>query len=213
MGRKVFDISLTVSTDMPVWPGDPAVELRQVASMEAGAQANVSHLCMGVHTGTHVDAPHHFLNDSRTVEQLSLEVLTGSCYVAQLSERVEMIDVDVLSSIALPVNTSRILFGTRNSRLWQSHSGKFSTEFVAVNAEAALWLVDKGIRLVGVDYLSVAPYGDSVRTHTALLEAGVIVVEGLNLSEIESGIYQLYCLPLKLKGADGAPARAILVQN
>jgi arylformamidase len=213
LGTRIFDISLTISPDLPVWPGDPAVEISQVKSMDSGAQANVSHIHMGVHTGTHVDAPHHFLNDGRTVEKLTLEVLTGPCYVVQLPDRVEMIDVHVLSSLELPSNTSRILIGTRNSLQWKTNSRNFIADFVALNSDAALWLVDRGIHLVGVDYLSVAPYGDSVPTHTILLKAGVVVLEGLNLSAVGSGIYHLYCLPLKLAGSDGAPARVILVQD
>jgi arylformamidase len=213
MGTKIFDISLTISIDLPVWPGDPAVEIIQVESMEAGAHANVSQMHMGVHTGTHVDAPHHFLNDGRTVEQLSLEILTGPCFVGQLPERVEMIDVEALRGLDIPSNTSRILIGTRNSNLWKNNSRKFTPDFVAINADAARWLVDRRIGLVGVDYLSVAPYGDSVPTHTIFLKAGVVVLEGVNLSGVESGMYHLYCLPLKLAGSDGAPARVILVKN
>src|SRR3990172_7066717 len=207
---KICDVSLTISPQLPVWPGDPAIELEQVESMDRGAHANVSHLSAGVHIGTHVDAPHHFLNDGRTVEQLSLEVLTGPCYVVQFPDGVEAITADALDRTSLPESTIRILFGTSNSRFWSRGETEFQEGFVAITEDGAEWLVEHGIQLVGVDYLSVAPYGDSVPTHKALLQAGVVVLEGLDLSSVPRGFYDLYCLPLKLHGADGAPARAIL---
>jgi len=181
--------------------------------MEKGAHANVSRLNVGVHIGTHVDAPHHFMNDGRTIEKLSLDVLTGPCYVTQLPDGVEAITAEALDGISLPADTMRILFGTSNSRLWSRGEMEFQEDFVAVTEDGANWLVDRGIRLVGVDYLSVAPYGDSVPTHTILLQAGVVVIEGLDLSAVPRGFYDLYCLPLKLLGSEGAPARTILIQK
>jgi arylformamidase len=208
---SIHDISLSISPDMPVWPGDPAVELELIASMDQGAHANVSRLSVSVHTGTHVDAPHHFLNDGRTVEGLPLDLLTGPCYVAQIPDDMDDINADVLDGIPIPAETIRLLFGTRNSHLWAKGDNKFHKDFVGVTEDGAQWLVTRGIKLVGVDYLSIAPYGESVPTHTVLLKAGVVVVEGLNLSKVPRGFYDLYCLPLKLKGSDGAPARAVLI--
>jgi len=210
---KIYDISLTISPDLPIWPGDPTIELEVVESMDQGGQANVSHLSAGVHIGTHVDAPHHFMNDGCTIEQLSLEVLTGRCYVTQLPDGIEAITADVLEGMSLPADTIRILFGTSNSKLWSRGETEFQENFVAVTEDGAQWLVDYGIQLVGVDYLSVAPYSDSVPTHRVLLKAGVIVLEGIDLSAVPRGFYELYCLPLKLLGAEGAPARAILLQR
>ena len=204
---KIFDISLTLSPDLPVWPGDMPFELEQVDSIEAGADANVSRLSTSVHIGTHVDAPHHFMNDGRTVENLPLEVLTGPCYVTQLPDGIEAITAEALDGMSLPSNSVRILFGTRNSRLWAHGENEFQKDFVAISEDGAEWLVERGIRLVGVDYLSVAPYTDSVPTHKILLQAGVVAVEGLDLSAVPRGFYELYCLPLKLQGSDGAPAR------
>jgi arylformamidase len=181
--------------------------------MDAGATANVTYLRAGVHVGTHVDAPHHFLNDGRTIEQLSLDVLIGPCYVAQLPDGVEAITAEALESMSLPSDANRIIFRTSNSRLWSRGETEFQEDFVAVTEDGANWLVDHGIQLVGVDYLSVAPYGDSVPTHTILLRTGVVVVEGLDLSAVPRGFYDLYCLPLKLLGSDGAPARAVLIQK
>ena len=207
----IYDITLTISPDMPLWPGDPAVELTQVAFIDQGANANVSHLSFGVHTGTHVDAPHHFLNDRRTVESLALEALTGSCYVLRLDDGIVSITADVLEAARLPEGVERLLFRTRNSTIWAGGITEFQTDFVAVPLDGAEWLVRRGVKLVGVDYLSVSPYKKSRPTHETLLKAGVVIVEGLDLSKVEQGFYELYCLPLKIAGADGAPARAILV--
>jgi len=208
----IYDISLTISPSLPTWPGDPPLELELIESMDKGAHANVTHLSAAVHLGTHVDAPHHFLNDGRTVENLPLDVLTGPCYVTQLPDGIEAITAEVLDRTEITSEMKRVLFGTRNSHLWAKGESKFQTDFVAITEDGAEWLVKRGIQLVGVDYLSVAPYGDSVPTHTILLKAGIVVVEGLNLSKIVRGFYDLYCLPLKIAGSDGAPARAILVQ-
>ena len=208
----IYDISLTISPNLPTWPGDPALELEQIESMDKGAHANVTRLSAAVHLGTHVDAPHHFLNDGRTVENLPLEVLTGPCYVTQLPDGIEAITAEVLGRTEITSEMKRVLFGTRNSHWWAKGESTFQTDFVAITEDGAEWLVERGVQLVGVDYLSVAPYGDSVPTHTILLKAGVVIVEGLNLSKIVRGFYDLYCLPLKIAGSDGAPARAILIQ-
>jgi len=181
--------------------------------MDEGAHANVSRLNAGVHVGTHVDAPHHFLNDGRTIEQLPLDVLTGPCYVTQMPDGIEAINAEALEGMSLPSGTTRILFGTSNSKLWSRGETEFQEDFVAVTEDGAEWLVGRGIQLVGVDYLSVAPFRDSVPTHRILLQAGIVVIEGLNLSAVPRGFYELYCLPLKLLDSDGAPARAILIQR
>lgn len=209
----IYDISLTISPDLPIWPDDPPLELEQFESMDKGGHNNITKMSSCVHIGTHVDAPHHFLNDGRTVEQLSLDVLTGPCYVIQLPDGIEAITAEVLERTEITSEMKRVLFGTRNSHLWARGETEFQTDFVAITEDGADWLVERGIQLVGVDYLSVAPYGDSIPTHTILLKAGVVLVEGLNLSNVMRGFYDLYCLPLKIAGSDGAPARAILIQS
>lgn len=209
----IYDISLTISPNLPIWPGDPPLELVQFESMDKGAHNNVTKMNSCVHIGTHVDAPRHFLSDGSTVEQLPLDVLTGPCYVAQLPDGIEAITSEVLDRTEITSEMKRVLFGTRNSHLWARGESKFQTDFVAITEDGAEWLVERGVQLVGVDYLSVAPYGDSIPTHTLLLKAGVVLVEGLNLSNVMRGFYDLYCLPLKIAGSDGAPARAILIQS
>jgi arylformamidase len=208
----IYDISLSISPELPTWPGDPGLELELSESMDMGAHVNVTKISTSVHLGTHVDAPHHFLNDGRTIEKLPLDVLTGPCYVVQLPDGVEAITADVLERTEISAEMKRVLFGTRNSHWWANGETQFQTDFVAITEDGAQWLVERGVQLVGVDYLSVAPYGDSEPTHKVLLRAGVVIVEGLNLAHIMRGFYDLYCLPLKIAGCDGAPARAILIQ-
>ncbi len=208
---KIYDISLPVSPDLPVWPGDPAIVLEQVSSMDAGAHDNVSRLACSVHTGTHVDAPHHFLNDHRTVESLSLDILTGPVQVVELPEDITVVTAEILEKATVSPGTLRLLLKTSNSQLWERRAKDFFTGFVGISADGAAWLVERGIRLVGIDYLSVAPYKQSIPTHRTLLEVGMVILEGVDLSAVQPGLYTLYCLPLKLVGSDGAPARAILV--
>jgi arylformamidase len=208
---KTYDITLPISSDIPVWLGDPPVVLEQVSSMDAGAHDNVSRLECSVHTGTHVDAPHHFLNDHRTVETLSLDVLIGPAQVIQIPEEVDLITADILEKATVPSGTLRLLLKTRNSRLWERCEKEFDKDFVAISVDGAEWLVRTGLKLVGIDYLSIAPYKQSLPTHQVLLKPGIVILEGVDLSAVTAGIYYLYCLPLKLVGSDGAPARAILI--
>jgi arylformamidase len=207
-----YDISLTIHPQMPVWPGDAPVDLHRTSKMEQGDRYNLTMMSMSAHVGTHVDAPYHFLGgDSPTVETLPLHLLTGRVFVAELSDTVDMITESVLAGAEIPPRTRRVLFKTRNSALWERQERNFQTDFVALTPDAAHFLVRRGVKLVGVDYLSVAPYNEDTATHQALLEAGIIILEGLDLSKVSGGRYMLYCLPLKIAGADGAPARAILV--
>jgi len=209
---KIYDISLPITPDLTVWPGDPSIVLERVTSMDAGAHNNISRLALGVHTGTHVDAPFHFLNDGTTVESLRLDVLSGPARVVQIPDDVDAITAGVLENLSIPTAPPRLLFKTRNSAIWHSGKKDFDTGFVAIPADGAAWLVAHSVSLVGVDYLSVSPYKNSIPTHQTLLRAGVVIVEGVDLSSVDPGIYDLYCLPLKLVGSDGAPARAILIQ-
>lgn len=210
---KIHDITLSISPTLPVWPGDPAIKLELLESMDQGAHANVSALSISAHTGTHVDAPHHFLNNGRTVETLRLDVLCGPALVIQVADSLDAITAEVLDNAGIPAGTERLLIRTRNSNLWRDGVRQFVEDFVAIPAGGAEWLVRQGIRLVGVDYLSVAPYERSEATHQILLKAGVIPIEGLDLHTIPPGEYELFCLPLKLEKADGAPARAVLIER
>jgi arylformamidase len=165
---------------------------------------------MSAHTGTHVDAPAHFVQGGTGVEALDLTVLVGPALVVE-ARGADALTADVLAELAIPLGADRVIFRTRNSDLWARGESEFVEDFVAITEDGARWLVERDIRLVGVDYLSVAPYGASVATHQMLLGAGVVLVEGLNLSQVPPGTYQFICLPLKIVGCDGAPARAILM--
>ena len=209
---QIYDVSNTVYSGMVKWPDNPPVVLERAMSMDKGDTANVSELHMGVHTGTHVDAPIHFVPGTPGADTLDLDVLVGPALVVKLDDSIDNITAEVLEAHGIPTGTERILFHTRNSHYWANADATFHEDFVPVRPSGATWLVEHGVRLVGVDYLSVAPYDDGVTTHRILLEAGVIPVEGLNMTDIEPGLYQLICLPVKLKDSDGAPARTILIR-
>ena len=192
---EIIDVSVPIRPGMVTYPGDPEVRLERVSSIAEGAVANISRLDFGVHSGTHVDAPLHFIDGAPGAEALPIDVLVGPCVV-----------VDGLDAEVAP-GTERVLFKTSNSRLWERD--EFSEDSVKLGGDAAQVLVDKGVRLVGIDYLSI---GDE-EAHHALLEAGVVAIEGLDLGAVEPGEYRLVCAPLKLVGSDGAPARVLLLRD
>ena len=208
---KIFDVSVPISSRLPTWPGDPKVSLERVSSIARGDAANVSRLDAGVHTGTHVDAPVHFVDGATGIDSIPLETLVGPCLVVEADPPWLELRPEDLPATA----HTRILFKTRNSARWAARKIDFETEFVAVGLELARRLVAEDKILVGVDYLSVesyhAPFEHPV--HHTLLEARIVVIEGLDLSGVEPGEYDLYCLPLKLVASDGAPARTMLVKR
>lgn len=210
---KIHDITLTIRPGMPVWPGDHPVELYRDEKIEEGANANVSNLSISVHTGTHVDAPYHFLMEGPKVDTLPLNVLVGEVQVVEIPDSIKTITREVVEGLELREGITRVLFKTSNSKVWRSGSDEFYTGFVGIDAGGSQILADKGIRLVGIDYLSISPYKNSRPTHEILLGARMVIIEGLDLFGIEAGVYTLYCLPLKLKDTDGAPARVILVED
>jgi len=207
---KIYDISVLVYEGMPTWPGDPKFSSSLASSISRGNAANVSHLDMGAHTGTHVDAPFHFFANGTGVDQLSLETLIGPCRVFDLTDVTGDITAAALEKCDWR-GVTRALFKTRNSRHWVQGDREFDKGFTALAADGAAYLVARGVKLVGVDYLSVEGYGNKDHAvHDTLLGANVVIVESLNLSEVPAGDYELIALPVKLKGADGAPARVVL---
>ena len=206
--RTHIDISLPIRNGMVHWPSDPPVSVRPFKSPEKGDRSRVSQIKIGSHTGTHVDAPRHYLEDGRTVDQLPLGHLMGPCCVVDCRGRRTVSRSDV-ESVTLR-ETPRVLFRTDNSE--RLATGKFFRDYVYLEEDAAAWLAACGALLVGVDGLSVDMYhGPTPGAHLALLGAGVTVIEGLNLVDVEPGRYELVCLPLRIEGCDGAPARAVLV--
>jgi len=206
---RFYDITVPLENGMPVWPGDAPFHLERVKSIAQGANANASTLSCGAHAGTHVDAPLHFLDGAPAVEAMPLGVLIGRAFVADL-RRATVIDAGALARAHIPARSRRVLLRTHNSDFWKRGERTFQTSFVAVDASGADWLVQRKVQLVGVDYLSVAPYKNSRPTHEILLRAGVVILEGVDLSRVPPGPYHLTCLPMKLVGSDGAPARAVL---
>lgn len=207
---KTYDISLSVSPDLVVWPDDSDIEFTRKSKIKNGYMTNSTHIKMSAHSGTHIDAPYHFLESGETIEKISLDKMIGRVYVLYVPG-VKLITKEILEKSSIPPRTKRIIFKTDNSEIWSSENpSEFVKDYVALEAEAAKYMIQRGVKLVGIDYLSIAPYDDLVSTHEVLLESGIVILEGLNLSEVSQGRYTLYCLPLKLEGSDGAPARAIL---
>ena len=204
----VYDVTVPLDGRVPIYPGDPRFHLDRVASLAAGAVCNLSRLDCGVHTGTHVDAPLHFIDGAPGVESMPVEAMLGPAYVVDATGVTGHIDAAALDTLELPDDAERIIFKTSNSALWSSST--FATDFVGVDGAAAAKLVDRGLRLVGIDYLSIAPPGNPTPTHVALLAAGIVILEGTDLREVPPGRYELTCLPIPLVGADGAPARVLL---
>lgn len=210
---KIYDLSVPISSELAVWPGDRAVYLQRESKIEEGSNANVSRLDISVHTGTHVDAPRHFLQGAGAIETLPLDVLVGEAQVVRIADEVDIITPREIRQANIVPGTRRVLFKTRNSQFFPSQSQVFHKDFVGIGVEGARLLVDMGIKLIGIDYLSVAPYKRSRPTHEVLLSAQVVLLEGADLSEVEEGRYLLCCLPLKLAGSDGAPARVVLIEQ
>jgi len=211
----IYDISLTIRPDMPVWPGDPGVVIERRVSIDQGDSANVSHLAMGTHTGTHLDPPVHFIPGRKGVDELDLNVLVGPAHVVEFHVEDGITAAD-LEAAGLPDDATRLLCKTRNSQGWTENPTEFDKNFVYLSPDAAQWLVDREFQLVGVDYLSVEQFemSDQVApTHHILLDAEVVVVEGLNLAGMPEGRYTLVCLPLKIQAGDGGPCRAILLDG
>ncbi len=210
---KIYDITFPLSEQTPVYEGDPTVKIDVCNAISKGDVANVTQLCFGAHTATHVDAPNHFIEGTRKVHELELEKLIGDCTVLELSDDVLAIEPQHLGNLE---NIERILFKTRNSNFWNEPEKGFRKDFTFITPEAAKVLADAEIKLVGIDYLSVEQFGaKSFDTHITLLEKEIVIIEGLDLREISAGNYELICLPLKVisETGDGAPARTVLRQR
>lgn len=213
MSPRPIDVSLPLRPGMAVWPGDPPLELERVATL-ASDGADVSRLTTSVHVGTHVDAPRHYLPRGAGVDTLDLAALIGPAWVVAL-DGPDHVDAARLEAAAagglLPPRAERVLLRTRNTAARAAGRDDLAPDFAALAADGAAWLLARGVRLVGIDGPSIAPWEDPEPVHVALLAAGVVVVEGLDLTAAGAGEYTLICLPLRLEGCDGAPARAVLL--
>jgi arylformamidase len=212
---KIHDVSLVLRPDMVTWPGEPGPNVEPLRRIATGDSANVSVVSFSDHTGTHVDPPVHFLEGGNTVDKLPLDVLVGPCRVVEFKGEGH-ISADWLESAKIPKGAARLIFKTRNSARWSDPSAAFTRDFSSINASGAKWCVDHGVKLVGIDYLSIEPQGpekEGYPVHTTLLRAGVVIVETLDLRAVQPGAYELVCAPLKIKDGDGSPARVFLIER
>lgn len=209
----IYDITIPISEKVTVYEGDPSVHFNVCSSLSKGDVANVTALTLGVHTATHVDAPCHFIEGAGTVADIELGKLIGECRVVEVSHHVIDIEIDDLKSA---IGAVRVLLKTRNSEFWNDPHHSFRKDFTSLTPSAASWLADTGVKLVGIDYLSIEKFGSgNFDAHLALLGKEVVILEGVDLRNVPAGDYELFCLPLKLDGGkgDGAPARVVLIAN
>lgn len=207
---EIYDISVPLSAATPTYSGDPGIEVKPWAELERGDPANVSLLHFGAHSGTHVDAPAHFIPGGLKVDALPLATLIGEVTVVEVPLNLLSISEEFVSNNC---RTERVLFKTRNSSFWNNPEAAFRNDYTYLEAAAARRLTELGIKLVGIDYLSIEQYkSDSFETHQILLASGVVILEGVDLRKVSPGRYELICLPLRIAGGagDGAPARAVL---
>lgn len=210
---KIYDITFPLSELTPVYEGDPSVKIDVCAEIAKGDKVNITQICFGAHTATHVDAPNHFIEGTKKVHELELGKLIGNCRVVELDKNVTAITAQDVADLE---NVERVLFKTRNSEFWNEPEKGFRKDFTYIEPEAARVLVEKGIKLVGIDYLSIEKFGSTdFATHITLLEKEVVIIEGLDLRQVSAGDYELICLPLKVISptGDGAPARTVLRKN
>jgi arylformamidase len=204
----LYDVSLPIVTGGVVYPGNAPIDIAPIKTVASGGSSTISKISFGSHTATHVDPPSHFFADGRTVDQLPLDVLIGRALLVRLPDAVMAITAEHVRQANIGGHT-RVLFASRNSGF--NRDTAFHPDFTYVAPDAAELLVKQGVRLVGVDYLSIEQYHSGHgQTHKTLLGAGVVIIEGLQLSEPPAGEYELICLPLRLAGLDGAPARVVL---
>ena len=207
---KFYDISVPISNATPVWPDDRSVKVERIKSMQRGDVCNLSAVDMCVHSGTHMDAPLHFIDRGNATDAVPLDILIGPCRVIEtgadpIIEKGDIGDMDLRGC-------ARVLFKTRNSDFWKHAVSSFREDFVSLGLSAAEHLIHAGVRLVGIDYLSIESYhaAEGNPVHTKLLGSNMVILESLDLSAVPAGDYELLCLPLKIIGAEGAPVRALL---
>jgi arylformamidase len=204
---ELIDITVPVRDGMPVYAGNPEVRLERVQAISRGDEANISRLDFGVHTATHVDAPLHFIDGATGAESLPLQWMIGPAHVVDATALSAAVSRSAFEGLEIPAGAERVLLKTPNSRLWELDH--FTRDFIRLDESGARFVVEHGLLLIGIDYLSI---GDAA-AHRVLLEAGVVPLEGLDLRRVEPGPYELICLPLKLVGSDGGPARAVLARR
>ena len=210
---KIYDITVPISAETPIYKGDPGVEISSFKSIGEGSSANVSQISMGMHTATHVDAPNHFIDGAKRVHELDPEKLVGPCKVIEVQTDVVAIEPEHVGELG---GACRVLFKTRNSQFWATPEDGFRTDFTYITPATAKLLADNDVVLVGIDYLSIEKSGSPGHpVHVTLLEKEIVILEGIDLREVPPGDYGLICMPHKYIGGsgDGAPARTMLVRT
>jgi arylformamidase len=208
--RKIFDVSIPLTTGGLIYPGNPEIQITPQQSIADGASANVSTLVLGSHTGTHVDAAKHFFDDGQPVDQLPLDALIGRATVLEFPNDIMQIGAKELDGQPID-GARRVLLKTRNSALLELP--EFTRDYTFLAPDGAELLAEKGVQLVGIDYLSIEQFRSGHhRTHRTLLQRQIVIVEGLQLAGVAPGVYEFICLPLRIAGMDGAPARAVLME-
>ncbi len=208
---KIIDISVPVDDSIPVWPKAARPDFPKFLSIEKGDVCNDSNIRMGMHTGTHIDAPKHFIKNGKSIDALPLQTFVGDSLVVELPNANE-IGATELEKLNIPEQTQRILFKTKNSKLWGT-TNEFTKNYVGISVSGAEWLAKRDMKLIGVDYLSIAKFDEAADVHRVLLEQGIALLEGISLQAVETGEYQLFCLPIKFIGLEAAPVRAILIKK
>ena len=209
---QIYDVSVPLSAATPTYPSDPGIEIKEWKALANGDVANVSLLHCGLHSGTHVDAPAHLIEGGAKVDALPLQSLVGEAEVVEVAEHIKVIDENFIVANCIR-GSQRILFKTRNSSFWNNPEDGFRVDYTYIDAPAARQLVNSGVKLVGIDYLSIERFDtEKHETHHILLSKNIVILEGLDLRKVTAGLYELICLPLKIAGGsgDGAPARTIL---
>jgi arylformamidase len=210
MKHKIIDISVGLEKGMPVWPDSHGIDFKQSSSLSRGDLANVVSISMDVHTGTHIENSLHFIKDGDSVDKINFDLLIGKTSVVCLPD-VKVITALDLEKLDLSKNTKRLLFKTSNSNFWKQKERKFQKDYVGFDTSAASWIIKSNIKLIGIDYLSVAKFDEAVKVHQILLKNKIIILETLDLSNVGPGVYQLICLPLKFLRTEAAPVRAVLI--
>jgi arylformamidase len=207
---RIFDITIPLSPSTPVWEGEKGITIQRTAELGPESEYNVSRCELGLHSGTHVDAPFHVIKNGLTVDAIPIENLVGPVQVVEISEENKLIDAPLLRRLEINNAIQKIIFKTQNSKYWDQVPAVFSRDYVGIDSSAAHFLVSLGMDLVGIDYFSISAFADLLQPHAILLREKVVLVENLDLRAVGAGVYDLYCLPLKVVGTDGAPARVIL---
>jgi len=206
---KLLDISVPLHGGLPLWPGSRPIHIERVMDLAGGDDANVSELTIDLHSGTHIDAPLHFIQEGATTEEVPLEKMVGNCFIADFRGLHAISGAD-LENADIPAGVKRLLLKTDNSSRWGDFAQPFRSDFCALTPDAAQWIVRRDLMLIGIDGPSIQLYEDPYDTHIVLLQNQIVILENLNLLEAEPGPAHLICLPLRVRGVEAVPVRAVL---